>query len=82
MYKGSSLKLLGNTVLAQGVAPSASFVCCNLFVSEAVAISGLGRSKDKRSTVPFILEYSVLIAECIVQEIAVEGMNNSLHQCF
>lgn len=68
MYKGGSLKLLGNTVLAQGVAPSVSFVCCNLFVSEAAAISGLGRSKDKKSTEPFILEYSILIAEWIVHE--------------
>lgn len=70
MYKGGSLKLLGNTVLAQGVAPSASFVCCNLFVSEAAAISGLGRSKDKRITEPFILEYLILIAEWRVHEIA------------
>lgn len=71
MYKGGSLELLGNAVLAQRVAPSTNFGCCNLFVSKAITINGLGRSKDK-SPMSFILEYSVLIAWHMVPEIADE----------
>lgn len=71
MYKGGSLELLGKAVLAHQVAPSTNFGCSNLFVSKAITINGLGRSKGKSPT-SFILEYPVLIAWQMVAEIANE----------